>query len=205
MYFAKTPKWIKILFANYIWDIKTEKKILYLTFDDGPHPAITQWVVNLLDQYNAKATFFCIGDNVVKYPQMYQTILNKGHCTGNHTYNHIKGWKHTTKVYVKNVLQAAEIIDSNLFRPPYGKIKCKQARTLRNLNPNFKIIMWDVISYDYDKNIRPQQCANMVIKNAKNGSIVVFHDSEKAFQNLQYALPMVLEYFSEKGFTFERL
>lgn len=205
MYFPKTPKWIKLLFRNYIWSIKTSKKVLYLTFDDGPHPAITQWVLNILDQYNAKASFFCIGDNVRKFPEMYQEVITKGHAVGNHTYNHLKGWKHTKKVYLKNTMQAAELIDSNLFRPPYGRIKCSQARALRNSEKQFKICMWDVISYDYDKNINADKCTEMVIQNAMNGSIIVFHDSEKAFPNLQIALPKVMEHFSKLGYTFERL
>ncbi|TXH58173.1 MAG: polysaccharide deacetylase family protein [Bacteroidia bacterium] len=205
MYFPKTPKWIKLLYRNYIWSIKTSKKVLYLTFDDGPHPAITQWVLNILDQYNAKASFFCIGDNVNKFPEMYQQVIVKGHAVGNHTYNHLNGWKHTKKVYVKNAMQAAELIDSNLFRPPYGRIKCSQAKALRKLDRQYKICMWDVISYDYDKNISADQCAEMVIQNARNGSIIVFHDSEKAFPNLQIALPKVMEHFSKLGYTFERL
>ena len=214
----KTPLVAKKLFPNYIWDINTLEKEIYLTFDDGPTPQITNWTLNVLKQYNAKATFFCIGNNIQKHPDIFQNILNDGHVIGNHTQNHIKGWKNSAKAYLKNTLEAQELIDyqipssliinrqslnPNLFRPPYGRITPKQGKKLMELG--YKIIMWDVLSFDWDKNITQETCLKNVVSKAKNGSIVVFHDSVKASKNMQYALPKVLDYFGEKGFSFKPL
>jgi peptidoglycan-N-acetylglucosamine deacetylase len=192
-YTAKTPKWLKKLFPNSIWDMPQSNKSLYLTFDDGPHPAITPFVLDELKKYNAKATFFCIGKNVVENPLIFDRILREGHAVGNHTYNHLNGWRTSKTDYLQNVQEAAKYIDSDLFRPPYGRISSTQRRNLLMLEKPFKIIMWSILSGDFDKNITPEQCCNNVLKNAESGSIIVFHDSEKACEKLKFALPVILE------------
>lgn len=215
---AKTPMVVKKMFPNYIWDIKTAQKDLYLTFDDGPTPEITEWVLKTLKKYNAKATFFCIGNNVKKHPDIFDKIIENGHSIGNHTNNHLKGWKVSTETYLQDVEEAQKNINpqiqnsksearnqiqNKLFRPPYGKLKPKQGTELIKLG--YKIIMWHVLSIDWDKNLSKKDCLNNVINNAIEGSIVVFHDSLKAESNLKYALPKTLEYFSKKGFVFKSL
>lgn len=208
---TKTPLVVKKVFPNYIWEIPTVEKTLFLTFDDGPTPNITEWVLNTLNQYHAKATFFCIGDNVRKYPEIFNQIVNEGHTIGNHSNNHINGWKTKTKSYLENVLLAEESIRNqnlqssltNLFRPPYGQIKPKQGKKLMALG--YRIVMWDVLSFDWDKTVSKQQCFERVISKSKNGSIIVFHDSLKALDNMKFALPKILEYYSEKGFSFKAI
>ena len=193
---------IKKLFSNYVWDIPNNENKVYLTFDDGPTPEITQWTLNQLKEYNAKATFFCIGDNVRKYPEIFQKVINEGHSIGNHTFNHLNGWKTNTSDYIKNV-KLYETEHCKLFRPPYGKIKPSQSKILRKLG--YRIIMWDIISYDFDATISKEQCLENVLKNVKSGSIIVFHDSKKAFSNLEYALPRTLQFLKEKGFVCEKI
>jgi peptidoglycan/xylan/chitin deacetylase (PgdA/CDA1 family) len=208
---TKTPLIVKKLFPDYFWEISTNKKELYLTFDDGPTPDITNWVLETLKPFNAKATFFCIGDNIKKHPEIFSQIVNEEHSIGNHTHNHIKGWNTETKQYLENVAIAEEVIASqifqpsnvNLFRPPYGQIKPKQGKKLMALG--YKIVMWDVLSFDWDKTVSNQECLNHVISKSKNGSIVVFHDSIKASYNMKFALPKVLEHFTEKGFSFKAI
>jgi len=203
-YFVKTPKIIQNIFSNYTWKIATNKKEIYLTFDDGPIPEITPWVLNTLSKFNAKVTFFCVGDNVQKHPRIFKQILDQKHAVGNHTFNHLEGWKTNTEAYLNNIEKTEELIqNSKIFRPPYGKIKPKQAKFL--INKGYQIIMWDVLSADYNQTISQKKCYQNVIKNAANGSIIVFHDSEKAFKNLEYTLPKVLAYFTEKGFVFKAL
>lgn len=205
----KTHWIIKKLFSNYIWDIPNNENKIYLTFDDGPTPEITNWTLNQLEHYQAKATFFCIGDNLRKYPEIYQKIIKKGHAVGNHTFNHLKGWKTKTADYVENAklfeseLNNISTSKCNLFRPPYGKIKPSQSKILRN--EGYKIIMWDVLSADYDQSISPEECLENVVQNCKSGSIIVFHDSIKGFKNLEYVLPRTLEFIKEKGFVCEVL
>lgn len=197
------------MFPNYVWDISINTKELYLTFDDGPTPEITNWTLNVLKQYNAKATFFCIGANIEKHPGIFLNIIKDGHVIGNHTQHHAKGWKTKTKAYIAEVLEAEKQIklqqskSSYLFRPPYGQITPKQGKKLINLG--YKIIMWDVLSFDWQKEVSGENCANNVISKSKEGSIIVFHDSIKASKNMMYALPKVLEYFSNAGFTFKAL
>ena len=206
-YWVKTNWIIKKLFSNYIWEIPNNEKKIYLTFDDGPTPEITSWVLDQLAQYNAKATFFCIGKNIINHPEIFNKKKKKGHSIGNHTHNHLNGWKTTTEEYLKNSKQCSEISnqfeDNKLFRPPYGKIKTSQAKKLRK--QGYKIIMWDVLSADFDQNISKEKCLNNVISNTNSGSIIVFHDSIKAFQNLEYTLPKVLEYLKENNFSFEAI
>jgi peptidoglycan-N-acetylglucosamine deacetylase len=206
-YFVRTPWWMKKIYPSYIWNIKTKEKVIYLTFDDGPHEKATSFVLDELKKYNAKATFFCIGKNVSAFPAVYKKILEEGHTTGNHTYNHLNGWKTTEADYLKDVAEAVKYIDSSLFRPPYGRIKTFQARNipLAMNNSAAKIIMWDVLSGDFDQDITKEHCLQNVVLNVKNGSIVVFHDSEKAFPLLEYCLPRTLEFLSGKGYRFEGL
>lgn len=205
-YLVKTPWLFKLLYAQCVWKLPSKEKIIYLTFDDGPHPQITPFVLDTLKKYEAKATFFCIGKNVAAYPDCYRKILEQGHSTGNHTDNHLNGWKVKDEEYLNDILAASKYIDSNMFRPPYGRISRFQVKALREKKKNpFNIIMWDVLSGDFDKTIDAEKCATHVIVHASNGSIVVFHDSEKAFPRLEVALPKVLEFFSKKGFRFEAL
>ena len=204
-YIAKTPTWVQKLFTGSIWKMPQAKKTIYLTFDDGPHPVVTPFVLNELEKWNAKATFFCIGKNVVDNPLIFNQIKKAEHAIGNHTYDHLDGWKTENATYLQNIVKAKEHISSVLFRPPYGRITRKQYKALTQLNDPFKIIMWSVLSGDFDINISPEQCANNVLQNATSGSVVVFHDSEKASERLRYALPAVLKYFSEKGYVFEKI
>ncbi len=202
-YLVKAPWLLKKFYPECIWNINTDEKILYLTFDDGPHPQATPYVLEQLKKYNARATFFCIGKNAKEYFDVYKQMLSDGHKPGNHTYNHLNGWKTRDKEYLEDITKTTKIIDSNLFRPPYGKITKFQLKALRSEKLNLKTIMWDVLSGDFDTSIKPENCYLNVINNAKSGSIVVFHDSVKALPNLQFTLPKVLEYFSEKGFQFK--
>jgi peptidoglycan/xylan/chitin deacetylase (PgdA/CDA1 family) len=196
---ATVPLILRLFYPSLIWKMPAGKKQLFLTFDDGPHPEITAEVLRILDQYHAKATFFCVGENVKRYPETYKTLLENGHKTGNHSFNHLKGWKNDTNEYCENVAQAAELISSDLFRPPYGKIKPMQIRKLRE---EYKIIMWSVLSHDFDKSLHPDDCLKLTMDHVSDGSIIVFHDSEKASERMLYVLPRLLETFSAKGFTF---
>lgn len=208
-YWSKSKLWLKLLFPKHIWNIKTSEKKIYLTFDDGPIPEITNWVLEQLKNYNAKATFFCIGDNIKKNPLLFQQILIDNHAIGNHTYNHLNGWKTATKHYVENIKLCQSQINTlqstvnKIFRPPYGKIKPSQSRALRKLG--FKIIMWDIITYDFDPSISKEECLKNVLNNIENGSIIVFHDSKKAWENLEYALPKTLQFLYENGFSCEKI
>lgn len=204
-YFVKTPWWLKKLYRGLVWDYKTSQKKIYLTFDDGPHPIITSGVLDELSKYNAKATFFCIGKNVKEHPEIYQRILLEGHAIGNHTFDHLNGWKTADDVYINNVNEAKSYIDSVFFRPPYGKIKRSQLKKIRKEDASIHFIMWTVLSGDFDKDISKEKCLDNVIKNSVNGSVIVFHDSEKAFEKMSYSLPLVLKYFSEKGYVFEKI
>lgn len=209
---VKTSRIIKWAFSKYIWDIPNNANTIYLTFDDGPIPEITEWVLDLLKEHNIKATFFCIGNNIEKHPGIFQKVIQEGHAIGNHTYNHLKGWVTPKKEYIENTMLCEKAIQqhsntdghgSKLFRPPYGKIKSSQAKLLRRLG--YKIIMWDVISMDFDKNIPPKECLENVTKNVVSGSVIVFHDSIKAFGNLQIVLPEAIRYLKEKGFVFDKI
>lgn len=197
---------MKRFFSSYVWSFSTEEKEVYLTFDDGPHPTITPFVLQQLKQYNALATFFCIGNNVKQYPEVYRRILSEGHAVGNHTFDHLNGWAVSKKKYLDNVAEAAKYIDSNLFRPPYGKIKNSQARSMKKLiSMPGKIIMWDVLSADFVTGMDKKKCLQNVINNYTKGSIIVFHDSEKALQNLEYTLPRTLKLLNEEGYSFRKI
>jgi len=202
MYLVKSPWLLKKLYPSLTWDIKPGKPCIYLTFDDGPIPIVTPFVLNILQQFNAKATFFCIGDNVSKHPEIYAQLKNAGHSIGNHTYNHLKGWKTPAKTYLENTLKADELLHTNLFRPPYGRITRSQIKLLKSVKPEINIIMWDVLTGDFDSNLSPEKCLQNVLKHTESGSIVVFHDSLKAFHRLEYVLPRAMEMWSGEGFEF---
>ncbi|MFC2112210.1 polysaccharide deacetylase family protein [Bacteroidota bacterium] len=199
MLFVKTPVLIMRLFPELIWHLSSKEESqdnhVYLTFDDGPTPEVTPWVLDCLKQYKAKGTFFCLGRNVEKYPEIYDQILEQGHAVGNHTYSHLKGWKTPNSEYFDDVQLAGHAIESGLFRPPYGRFRKTQIRELRK---DYKIVMWDVLSQDYDNSISPQKCLANVEANLRPGSIIVFHDSVKAKKNLYYSLPQILEKYSGK-------
>ena len=204
-YFKKTPWWLKKIYKTCIWQIDTKENNIYLSFDDGPHPFATPFVLDELKKHHAKATFFCIGKNVVLYPEIYERIIAEGHTVGNHTHNHLNGWKTKNDIYINNIQSAGKHINSFFFRPPYGRITFKQLQILSGFQQPFKVIMWSVLSGDFDRGISNITCLNNVIKNTVAGSIIVFHDSEKAFNKLHFALPKVLEYFKEKHFEFKKI
>ncbi len=206
-YWIKTPRIIKRLFNNQVWDIPNNENKVYLTFDDGPTPEITEWVLEVLKQNNIKATFFCIGNNIQKYPEIFERVVGSGHAIGNHTFNHLQGWKTPTKTYLANIhlceqeIQKLKNPNSKIFRPPYGKIRPSQSNKLRKLG--YKIIMWDVLTADFDQNISPEKCLENATRKVTSGSVIVFHDSIKASVNLKYALPKTIEILKEKGFIFD--
>ena len=198
----KSLKILRYLFADFLWKIDTDEKVIYLTFDDGPHPAITPWIIDLMNQYNAKGTFFLIGDAVSKHPDLYQLYKANGHQVGNHTYRHIKGWRSRKKKYLNEVAQCAEFVESSLFRPPYGQINL---RSIREIKKKYKIVMWDVLSWDFDKETSTEICLSNVINCTKEGSIVVFHENEKSMKNIMYVLPKVLKHFTKQGYQFKAI
>lgn len=207
MFLHKTNFLMRALYPNFVWRKPTQEKIIYLTFDDGPIPEITEFVLETLAAYNAKATFFCIGNNIQKNPDVFQKVINDGHGIGNHTFNHLKGWTTDDKVYFDNIEQCKDEMVSrgvytSLFRPPYGRIKRSQANVVF---PDYQIIMWDVLSGDFSLKLPPKTVLEKTLKHTEAGSIVLFHDSIKANKNMLYALPKFLEHFSEKGFRFEML
>jgi peptidoglycan/xylan/chitin deacetylase (PgdA/CDA1 family) len=205
LFFITTPWWLRKLFTGCVWDIKTKEKVIYLSFDDGPHPAITPFVLNELEKYNAKATFFCIGDNVRKFPETYRQVIEAGHAVGNHTMHHINGWKTEDEKYLGDIAEAGKCIESNLFRPPYGRIKNAQLRQLQTTNPKLKTIMWSVLAGDWIVTLAPHKCFQQVKSNVYPGCIIVFHDSEKANERMSYALPKLLSHFAKEGYTFKKI
>ncbi len=251
MYFVKTPWWLKKLYPQLVWNKARTTKTIFLTFDDGPIPIVTPWVLKTLKSFNAKATFFCIGDNINKHPAIFLQLKADGHAIGNHTYNHLKGWATADELYIKNFNKCQNLTQTYLFRPPYGRIKRSQIFEIQkskikneeseNLkvkskkskiknqntkndksqianpqsqirnpqseihNPQSQIIMWDVLSGDFDTALSPQKCLKNVLKHTQNGSIIVFHDSLKAWDRLQYVLPKALDYWKKQGFSFEGL
>ena len=210
-YFIKTPRILEKYFSKYTWRFNSNKKELFLTFDDGPTPKITTFVLDQLKRNNAKATFFCIGKNIQQNPILFQRIIEEKHAIGNHTQQHLNGWKNNTEAYINDFLRCEHTIStlvekqqkSKLFRPPYGKIKKSQAREI--LKKKYTIVMWNVLSADFDTSVSKEKCLENVLKNTKKGSIIVFHDSEKSSEKVQYALPKVLEYFSKKGYLFRAI
>ncbi len=218
MYLVKSPLLLKWFYSALTWNKSRSEKIVYLTFDDGPIPNVTEFVLNTLTSFNIKATFFCIGDNIIKHPELFERIKNEGHAIGNHTFDHLNGWQTDDETYVSNVLKCQELTQTPLFRPPFGRIRKSQVRKLHAVfssqspvlsqqTEKFELqtIMWDVLSADFDINLSPEKCYQYVIKNTENGSIIVFHDSLKAFERLKYALPKAIEYLINKGYQFGKL
>ncbi|MCX2836799.1 polysaccharide deacetylase family protein [Salinimicrobium sp. MT39] len=209
----RIPRVIKLLYPKRIWDVATWEKSLYLSFDDGPIPEITPWVLDQLKKYNARASFFCIGDNVRKHPDIFRMVVEQGHTVGNHTHNHLNGWRTSVATYLENVRQAQEVIEKELpqrtglknaiFRPPYGKIRNVQAKKLQQ--EGYSVVMWSIVSMDYDQRLSSEKVLQNVLKNAVPGSIIVFHDSIKAEKNLKAVLPQVLEHFQKQGYSFKAL
>jgi len=204
MFLHYSPFWLKAFFPRYKWRVNTNEKKMFLTFDDGPIPEITEFVLDTLKQYNAKATFFCIGDNVRKHSDIFQNIIAQGHSVGNHTFNHLNGWKSNDSDYMANIelCEKQLNLDTNLFRPPYGRMKKSQSRQLPLTK---EIIMWDVLSGDFSAEIKPEVCLRKSIRYARPGSIVLFHDSLKAAENMQYTLPRFLDHFVKTGYQFDAL
>lgn len=202
MLIEQPPRLYRMLFPNTVWRIENpDRKTVYLTFDDGPIPEVTPWVLDILNRYAVKATFFCVGDNVRKYPGVYRQVTANGHRTGNHTFNHWQGWKHSLRKFIHNTNRAKELIDSPLFRPPHGHLGMNQCKKLQDAG--YRIIMWDVVTRDYSRFMSPEQVLQNVKHYTRDGSIIVFHDSLKAEKNLRYALPKAIEWLLEEGYTFE--
>ncbi|MGM0496510.1 MAG: polysaccharide deacetylase family protein [Bacteroidota bacterium] len=187
---------------NLVWNFKGEEKKIYLTFDDGPTEDLTDWILETLERYHAKATFFCLGKNVERFKDQYQKILNSGHAVGNHSFSHLKGWSTKNKKYFRDIEKAGELINSDLFRPPHGKIRLSQ---IKHLKADYKIVLWDVLSKDYNTNISPEKIIQRVIRLSRPGSVVVFHDSKQAEKNLKQVLPVILEYYQNRGCTFSSI
>tara|TARA_B100000809_G_scaffold266359_1_gene328696 strand:- start:1637 stop:2308 length:672 start_codon:yes stop_codon:yes gene_type:complete len=218
-YLVKTPKFVHRLFPKRVWAFPNSKNSIYLTFDDGPIPEVTLWVIQVLKQYKAKATFFCIGDNVNKHPEVFQQVIEEGHSIGNHTFNHLNGWKTKTEDYINNCKKCEHTLNlvqddkstirnqeseiNNLFRPPFGKLTVRQSKNLQK--KGYHIIMWDVLSADFDTKISKEKCLENVLKNIQPGSIVVFHDSLKSNEKLRYVLPKVLDYLKINNINCESI
>ncbi|RDC63329.1 polysaccharide deacetylase family protein [Adhaeribacter pallidiroseus] len=205
----KTPALLRYLFPDYTWRKPNTEKNIYLTFDDGPIPVVTEFVLKQLADFQAKAIFFCVGENISRFPEIAQLIVRQGHYLGNHTHNHLRGWATPTETYVQNIALCQEQIDQiqentsvKLFRPPYGRIKQKQFLKIKS---TYRVIMWDILTYDFDITLAPEKILQQALKKTTSGSVVVFHDSVKAFPNLQYVLPRYLHYFAEQGYSFKVL
>ena len=202
MYLVKMPKLLQALMPGYTWQVPTQEKVLYLTFDDGPIPEVTPWVLDTLRDFGAKATFFCVGENVQQHPSVFARIVAEGHTVGNHTFDHLNGWNSEDLPYFHNVRHCARLVKSNLFRPPYGRLTRTQKAFLER---HYQIVMWDVLSGDFDPHITREQCLDNVLLNAKRGSIIVLHDSLKAETKMRYVLSRVLEHYAAKGDSFEAM
>jgi len=204
-FLVKTPWWLKKLFPGCLWDMTDKEKKLYITFDDGPHPAITPFVMEQLKKYNAKATFFCIGDNVDKYPETYRLYEQQGHITGNHTQHHINGWKSSDEIYLNDIAAASVSVKSNLFRPPYGRMKKSQVKKILQREPKMKIVMWNILAGDWVPDLKPEKCYQRIKKKITTGDIIVLHESDKSWERMSYVLPRLLEDFSRLGFSFHAI
>jgi len=202
MLIEQLPSFFRGAYLGVTWRKNSQEKKIYLTFDDGPIPEVTPWVLDVLDKYQIKATFFCVGENVMRYPDLYQELVARGHRTGNHTYNHMRGFFTNTQRYLDNVEKASGYIESNLFRPPHGGMRVTQYKTLKK---KYDIIQWDVITRDYDRDMPKERVLNIVKKYARNGSIIVFHDSLKAETNMRYAMPKAIEFLLGEGYQFETI
>ncbi len=211
-YWVKTHWLMRKIFSGFTWRFSSSEKIVYLTFDDGPTPEVTEWTLALLKKYNAKATFFCIGENIAQNPELFEKLQHEGHSIGNHTYNHLNGWHTSNEDYMNNIVLCENVmqdfkignsLEEKLFRPPYGKLNRVQSKWLKE--KGYKVIMWDILSADFDTTISPQKCAENVLKNIQSGSIIIFHDSVKASKNLKYALPQTLAYLKKNGFEMKAI
>lgn len=200
---ARVPTWIRMFFPNRIWQMNVQEKVLFISFDDGPHEMITPQVLDMLAKHGAKATFFCLGKNVLLHPSIFDRIITEGHAVGNHSHHHLNGWKTPDEKYQDDIIAAAGCIPSNLFRPPYGRLTSSQARRLQEAG--FQVVMWSVLSADYNKEITKEKCAMRVLENIQPGAIVLFHDSEKAAHNMMYALELLLKYATEQGYRLEAM
>jgi peptidoglycan-N-acetylglucosamine deacetylase len=200
---ARVPTWIRMFFPNRIWQMNVQEKVLFISFDDGPHEMITPQVLDMLAKHGAKATFFCLGKNVLLHPSIFDRIITEGHAVGNHSHHHLNGWKTPDEKYQDDIIAAAGCIPSNLFRPPYGRLTSNQARRLQEAG--FQVVMWSVLSADYNKEITKEKCAMRVLENIQPGAIVLFHDSEKAAHNMMYALEILLKYATEQGYRLEAM
>ena len=199
---VRPPSFLRWIYPNAIWHLPSDRKVAYLTFDDGPTPIVTEKVLELLDKYKAKATFFCIGKNIEQHPRLFQLLIEKGHHTGSHTYSHLNGWKSQAEEYINDYMKGRELSQSNLFRPPYGRILLKPLQVIQKQD---KVIMWDILSKDYDNDLSTEVVYANVIRNLRPGSIIVFHDSEKAKSTLLVVLPRLLEYLSQQGYVLEAI
>lgn len=202
-FLVKTPWWLKKLYPGCFWDMPKKNKTLYLTFDDGPHPTITPFVLGELKKYNAKATFFCIGDNVVKYPAEYAMYAAGGHAVGNHTQRHINGWKTGDEAYLDDIKEAERHISSRLFRPPYGRITKSQIRKLSTSDHQLSIVMWNILAGDWVPDLSPEKCYSRIKKKIQSGDIIVLHESDKSWERMSYCLPRLLEDYTKQGYSFE--
>jgi peptidoglycan/xylan/chitin deacetylase (PgdA/CDA1 family) len=197
------PFFLPLIIPTLTWKVKTHDKVLYLTFDDGPHPEITPWVLQQLESYQAKATFFCVGQNVEKHSATFEKVIAAGHAVGNHTFNHLSAWSHSERAYLNNIDACAKWVNSDLFRPPYGRIVPWQIQKIKD--KGYEIIMWDILTRDYDHKIDIEQSIAATVKHAKPGSVIVFHDSVKAGNQLKQILPEVLKQLAQQGFHFKSL
>lgn len=202
MLIERPLKLLQLFYKGAVWRVKTDEKVIYLTFDDGPTPEVTTKVLDILEAYNIKASFFCIGQNVINYPEIYQSIISKGHTVGNHTHSHLKGLETSNEEYLSNVKEASKYIDSQYFRPPYGRIKRSQ---LRALQKDYTVVLWDLITRDYNANLSSKYILQNIKRLKRNGSIVVFHDSKKAEKRLLAVLPEAIKYWIQQGYTFKKL
>lgn len=203
MRFFRTPAVLTTFYPSLLWRVNTSQKEIYLTFDDGPVPGPTDFVLETLEKYKAKATFFCIGDNIRKHPDQFKKIIDANHSVGNHTFNHLNGWKTSSEIYLQNVNECQALLPGNrLFRPPFGRIKKSQISLIKK---NYQIVMWDLLTFDYDKSLAEEKCLRGAMSAARSGSIVVFHDSIKAEKNLTYVLPRFMEHCATEGYSFKAL
>ena len=201
-YLVKTPALLKYVYPGLTWNKSRTENAIYLTFDDGPIPQVTPFVLETLAQFEAKATFFCIGDNMQKHPEIFEAVKAGRHAIGNHTFNHLRGWNTPDELYLENVEQCNQLVKTRLFRPPYGRAKKSQLAVLKK---QYEVIMWDVLSGDFDPDLSPEKCYQNVVAKSSNGSIVVFHDSLKAWPRLEYVLPKALAFWQDKGYVFKSL
>jgi peptidoglycan/xylan/chitin deacetylase (PgdA/CDA1 family) len=215
MYFIKAPFWLRLMYRPLLWKVREKEKVIYLTFDDGPYAHATPFVLDQLKKYGAKASFFCIGKNVEAEKEIFERILIEGHRVGNHTQNHVNGWKVSSDQYLENIDQASNVIQSCLFRPPYGRIRFNAIARVKSLialrakehgiHAEAKIVMWDVLSGDFDAHLSPEKCLQNVLKYTEMGSIIVFHDSAKAWERMEYVLPKLLDHYAKMGYQFKAI